>query len=598
MLRAALAVLVLVSCGGPQLKEHDADLSKLAPATLQAERPRDGDPRTVKIRVYADAGVRARDKWKDEIAEQIDYASQLFTPLLGASLAIEATKDWNRTGDPKQALTELQALDKGDDVTFVVGYVTANDTATKVMSDLGASQALGRHIIVRAWAEEPETAALSSSLPDLKEAERGELIASHRRHKQTVVLLHHLAVSLGAIAETDPTWIAHPSYSPKQHGFAERTRELMTIGIDQRLAENPDQEIAKKLLESIEKSEWGGWIASDKEVRASLLRNIIDAGKAGKTANDIPPAALDHITKVRQLAKGGDTATALSDLDNLLTAYPGNASMHQLKCEIMLAKPGVADPKTRAACARVSELAPGDPMPHIAVGEALLRAKDAKGARAELVLAEGKIGNLPVGAEDVWRRVIAMYKGMEALTWAEEAIAKAKLEKDPLALEIATTRTRYGIPRNSKVKPEQEAALVAAVKGANSLINASKYGEAEKTLALADKSWPNAPGVATMRCSLGFQMGQIDSARAACNKALSLDPNTSWALYMAAVIALRDASGTKAGIEKLEKAIKVDPDLGQAWRALAKAYARAGNKAALDQLAIDYQARFNQPLQK
>ncbi|MDX2092807.1 MAG: tetratricopeptide repeat protein [Kofleriaceae bacterium] len=596
MPRAALAVLVLISCSGPQLKEHVADLSKLVPATLEAERPRDGDPRTVKIRVYADSGVRARDTWKDEIAEQVDYASQLLTPLLGAQLTIESTKDWSRTGDVKAALAELQALDKAEDVTFVVGYVTANDTATKVMSDLGASQALGRHIIVRAWAEQAETDALASTLPDLKEAERAELIASHRRHKQTVVLLHHLAASLGAIAETDPTWIAHPSYSPKQHGFADRTRELMTIGIDERLAENTDPVIASKLLEAIEKAEWGGWIASDKELRASLLRNIIDAGKAGKTASDIPPAALDHVAKVRTLAKNGDTVTALSDLDNLLTAYPGNASMHQLKCEIMLVKPGVADVKTRAACKRVSELAPGDPLPHLAVGEALLRAKDTAGARAELVLAESKIGNLPSGADDVWRRVIAMYKGMEALTWAEEAIAKAKLDKDPIAAEIATTRTRYGIPRNNKVKPEQEAALVAAVKGANSLINASKYGEAEKTLATADRSWPNAPGVATMRCSLGFQTGRIDAARAACNKALSLDPNTSWALYLAAVIALRDASGTKAGIEKLEKAIKVDPELGQAWRALAKAYHRAGNKTALDQLAKDYQARFGQPL--
>ena len=73
---------------------------------------------------------------------------------------------------------------------------------------------------------------------------------------------------------------------------------------------------------------------------------------------------------------------------------------------------------------------------------------------------------------------------------AEDAIAKAKLEKDPIAGEIKVTRTRYGIPRSTKVKPDEEAALVEAVKGANAQMNASKYGEAEKTLAAADKTLP------------------------------------------------------------------------------------------------------------
>ena len=71
-------------------------------------------------------------------------------------------------------------------------------------------------------------------------------------------------------------------------GVGKKTAERMVL----ELAENPDIEIAKKLLESVEKSEWGGWVASDKEVRASLLRNIIDAGKAGKTASDIPPSVI------------------------------------------------------------------------------------------------------------------------------------------------------------------------------------------------------------------------------------------------------------------------------------------------------------------
>ena len=76
-------------------------------------------------------------------------------------------------------------------------------------------------------------------------------------------------------------------------------------------------------------------------------------------------------------------------------------------------------------------------------------------------------------------------------------------------------------------------------------------------------------------------------ARPRATKALAADPNQSWALYLSGVIALKDtsAAGTKAGIEKLKKAIAVDPELGQAWRTLAKAYTRAKDKPALEQLA-------------
>src|ERR1044071_9022959 len=111
----------------------------------------------------------------------------------------------------------------------------------------------------------------------------------------------------------------------------------------------------------------------------------------------------------------------------------------------MLAKPGVADKTTRATCARVAELAPGDPTVHIAVAEALIRAGDVAGARDELVAAEGKIGNLPTGGAEVWRKVVGIYLGLGALSWTDQAIAKGKLEGDPAAAQTAQTRARYGI---------------------------------------------------------------------------------------------------------------------------------------------------------
>lgn len=613
----ALAVLSAVACGGPQIKEPaSADLSKATPATLEAERPREGDPHTVKLRVYADPGVRALPRWKAEITEQIDYASQLLRPLLGAELSVVEVKDWTRAGEPTKALEQLKQLDKGDDVTWVVGYVTPPDAASKVLDELGSTELLGRHVIVRGWSERAETEVLAKLLPDLKETERNELLAAHRRHKQTVILLHQLAVSLGALAESDPTWIAHPTYSPKQTGFADRTRELMTLSLDARVAGDKDIDIAKKLLDAIDKAEWGGWIPAQKEQTVALLRATVNAGKAGKVASDIPPAALDAVGRIKQLARQGNLTDALAELDNILAAYPATASLHQLKCDLMLsaqpsstkvpagqrpaqAKLGVKDPKTRAACTRVSELAPGDPGPHLAVGAALARSGDISAARAELQLAEPKIANLPdlLTAEAAWRQLIDIYQGLGSLTWTEEAIVKGKLEQDPIAMSVAQTRARYGVPRGAKfVKPQDEAALVRAVKTSLELVYGSKYGDAGRAIAAAEKRWPGAPGLAAARCDLALRMGQIEAARTACNKALAAQPDESWALYLSGVLSLKNASGTKAGIEFLKRAIAIDPELGQAWRTLAKAYTRSKDRAAYEALAKEYQAKFGQAL--
>ena len=327
----------------------------------------------------------------------------------------------------------------------------------------------------------------------------------------------------------------------------------------------------------------------------TALRNIVDQGKAGKTAADIPAAAYDQWSRIKELAVR-DPKEARVELDNLLTAYPANATMHQLRCELLLVSPGVSDKATRAACARVSELAPGDPLPYIAIGEALLAAKDVAGAHAQLAIAEDKIANLHEGVDEAWHRIIGAYTSIGALTWSEDAAAKAKLAKDPTAASVAQIRARYGVPRGATfVTPEHEAELVAAVRTALNLVYATRYGDAERAIAIGEKKWPGAPGFAGVRCDLEMRMTRIAAARAACARALAIDPHESWALYLAGVLELREPGTAKAGIEKLKAAIAVDPELAQAWRTLGKAYARAKDPA-LAQLAKDYQAKFNQVL--
>lgn len=631
--------LCLAACGGPQIQERKAaDLGKLGPATLEAHQPKEGDPRTAKLRVYADAAVRARPGWREEITDQVDYASQLLTPLLGVKLEIESWKDWDRTGATSEALKALTEADKGDGVMWVVGYVAPSDVASKTMSELGDAHLLGHHLVVRAWADDLEAEALKPSLPELQPSEHTEVLAAHERHKQAVVLLHMIARTLGAIDETDPAWIQNPTYSAKQTGFSDRNRELMQMGIDARMREDDDKAIAHDLLEKIEKEQWGGWAATSRDEIIVQLRGIVTAARAGESGAEVPLAAAEQFDRIKIMGRKGDFDNALVELDNVLTAYPGNASLLLLKCELLLAqsmspgkpgKPGKpatganapnappkapnkvspnAPPKAPdkgalAACARVAEVAPADPRPHFTIAEALLRTDNIAGARAELEQAASKIAKLTTGQAAAWQRLIATYNAVGALTWTEEAIEAARLGDDPhtktIAAQVASTRARYGVPRGTKlVKPAQEAELVAAVKNALSLVYANKHAEAARAIAGGEKKWPNAPGLAAVRCDNELRQAHLAAARAACDRALAADPNESWALYLSAVIALKNTtpSGTKDGIEKLKKAIAVDPELGQAWRTLGKAYQRAKDQAAFEQLSKDYAAKFNTPL--
>src|SRR5687767_5999664 len=164
-MRCLAVIAALVACSGPQIQKRSvtgADMAKHLPATFEVEKPREGDPRDVKVRVWTDAGARANTRWKDEINEQIDYANQVLTPLIGVRLQVEAFKEWSRgAAQPHQALEQLVAADNADGVVFVIGYIAAPDTASKAMAELGYAEPLGRHVVVRGYAEAQEANALS-----------------------------------------------------------------------------------------------------------------------------------------------------------------------------------------------------------------------------------------------------------------------------------------------------------------------------------------------------------------------------------------------------------------------------------------------------
>jgi tetratricopeptide (TPR) repeat protein len=609
---AVLAAAAALSCGHAQVVVDRTALGRAMPAELDAgSQARAGrtraahDAKVARIRVLADADYRAADPhWKQHVTDDVDYANQLLIPLLGVRLTITEVRAWPHHAPHaplRVTLGELARADPGDGVHWVLGLTAPPDHVTTDEHELGTSALFGRYLVVRGYAAAAEEAAVLRAFPDLPRRSRRDVLDARRRHKETVVLVHALAHTLGAIHETDPSWIVHAEYDPSQSTVSDRNRELMQIAIADRLKIKELRAplaTARAVLAAIEKADWGGWVGAEHDDEVSALRAIIDAARAGETAADVPAAAYDQYARARSLAERGQLTAALTELQPLIAAYPGNAQIRLLACRIELGAVGPAGPAARDTCTRAAELAPGDPGPYLVVAGAMIHAGDKPGARGQLALAAGRIPNLEHGRPAAWAQLAGSYQQLGDLTRAEDAAAKADAGGAAVAAWAAQIRARYGAPRDGRrfhLGPDDEAAYVDAIREVLDLGYAGKLAEAGRAARAADRRWPGSPGIAAARCDLELRAGHTAAARARCKAALAADPGDSWALYLSGLLELQHRDPAP-GIATLERAIAADPDLAQAWHALAQAYARTGGGAPLDQLRADYQKRFGQPL--
>ncbi|MBZ0238012.1 MAG: hypothetical protein K8M05_37210 [Deltaproteobacteria bacterium] len=597
-----------------QKREQRRSLANITPAPLESAKPWKGEPRELKVRVYVDEDFRAQTlRWKQQIEEQFDDANQFLVPALGIRLEIVSYTPWpHRSASlSMEALGRaLEAHDAGDDVAWVVGYVSSLSIASTSFEQLGIAHLLGKHVVVRGYAENGEKQLLAEAFPKVPGDERARAHEARRRHKQTVILIHEIAHTLGAIHERDESWIMHPSYAVAMSQFSDRSRELMQIAIDERLkpqAEQDNRALAGRLVAYLDANPWGGWYEEEKTQLVTMLRATMD-GKAvegvaggGSGAGEeasVPPGAYEQLSRAQRLAAQGKSVEALAELDALVAAYPSTAEIRQAICEVHIGASGPGSEQATAACARASEITPDDPRPYVARVEAFVRADERAKALALLPEVEKRAGD----KAPVWDRVAAIYQATGRITQAEAAAKRAmaltKATSHPLVEWAARTRARYGLPPDGKrwkIAPADEGDYIAAVRELLDLIYAGKTGEAQAKARAAEKRWRGAPGILGARCDLHLRLGETAAAKRLCAQAIAGWKGAAWAQYLDGVIALQERKDARAAAS-LRAAITADPELAQAYRALGKALARQKDEAAWSALAEDYQKKFGQAL--
>jgi tetratricopeptide (TPR) repeat protein len=562
--------------GGKSPKQaQQQQRDELVPAALVPQGTWTGSVRVAKVRVWADDDYRAQNVgWQRVFGEQLDDANQLLIPMLGLQLTAEY-RSWSHHAPGATLADTLAALDQqdpGDDVFTVIGLTSSLGLAMATFEQLGYASIGGNHLVLRGYADEAERAAFDRMFPKLSAEERDALHAARRQHELTTLLLHELGHNLGLPHETSTDAIMNAMYSQHAATFSENDRGVMLLAIARRL-HGPDGDAP-----------------------------AVAQAPPGAPA-PLPAAAQAQVQQAEQLAARRDFAGALAILEPLFDAYPAQARPRVIGCQIELARGGPADATARAMCDRARELVT-DGASAVELAQVQLAAGDAAAARATLAAEETRLAALaPDAARTGWLALADQYRHMGALTWAENAVARSQAGPTGdggIAAWAATTRARYGIPADGTryhLRPEDEGAALAAVRGVLDLVNAGSFAAAAKAARAAEQRWPDLPGLLGARCDLELRRGHLGAARSLCARAVAHDP-TSWALYLGAILELQDPrpAATQRGIERLREAIRIDPDLGQAWRALGKALERANASADLGQLRRDYQARFGEPL--
>ena len=484
------AVVALGSgCAGSQVGAGAADETRGGarqpfPMLLTARPAWTGEPRAAHVRMWADQDYRAQNpQWREDLDDYVAYANRVMIPMLGVGLAAEyrAWEHRAQGGAPAAEIAALADTDPGDDAVWVIGVTAGAAEDSASFEQLGTAH-LG-HVVVHGCAEGEQRKYLDRAFPEASADDRRNAAIARRRHQTTVVLLHALAHSLGALDEREPDGIMSASYSPAARAtIGESNRSRMLSALDERLA--------------------AGTLYRDAEQRLA----------------------------------GGDAAGAAAALAPVLPLYPARVKPRVLHCRIELAQGGAQGAGANAAC---DEAAATGVESAVAVAAARRAAGDGAGAQRTLVAAEERLaGAAPDHAADAWLAMAREYLEIGALTRAENALAKASAGANDhgVAARTATTRARFGIPRDGarwKLTVDDEAAALAAVRDAISLVNASQWDAATSAIDAAERRWPALPGVLTARCALEFRRDAIAAARRLCERAQA-EGGSSWALYFSA----------------------------------------------------------------
>ena len=568
--RAAAAAMCVFLAGGSARADKkkpglfDFDTWK-TPAARQREAAHDLEPvnldvlpagpatgplRTVRLRVYADRDYRGMVvRWQVKFRAQIDRVNRVVQPVFNVRFEIESLKQWDQShaGTALEPIVgELEALDPGTATEWVIGLVTPFRGVAISIHQIANARLLARHFVMRGMDDEQEARALDQHYQLLSPEERERVYGERKAHKEIVIFLHEWAHTMGVIHSEDHSLIMNPHYDPRQTGFTDREKQILSLVIDRRLAKPTElYPESADLLALLEKSKADGAIASDREIDGLL---------------DL----------LRRRAHGKGTTASASASNGAGAADLPSMNIPQAD----------ADTFNKA-----------------------VNAINANHAEEAWTLLAPLVKRFHTGKTDAktWLRIAQVLHRIGALTEAEAAIARAdrkQTETQKLADDIETTRRRVALPRDATtvgISPDKEPAYVSSFWTATEVVASQKTANARTHLTGLSATYPEAPGVDVLFCELELRAQKPVPAAKRCAAGVAKFDEAARAHFLLGVMAINDRRESAAE-KHLRQAILLDPAEPAGWRELLRLYRNTRAKARIAELSAKYNALFSKPI--
>ena len=255
-------------------REH---AQKFEPAPLLAPGPqgRRSSITPVRIRFYADGDYRSGGRWQERMKAQLLDMNQIVEQAFGIQFQAESFRRWERgsgSGSLDPMLEELERLDPGTEVDWVVGLASPLPLVSMSFHDLGRARVLGRHFVLRGMSSVDEMRDFERIFKALHPSDREKLYGRRKSHKEIAVFLHEWAHTLGALHVDDATRIMSPGYSTRTSLFSVPDAELIAFALDARLRSRGRQQVDwTSLRQYLRDSNNPEWRDSDKQALLAHL---------------------------------------------------------------------------------------------------------------------------------------------------------------------------------------------------------------------------------------------------------------------------------------------------------------------------------------
>jgi predicted Zn-dependent protease len=609
---AALAVAAGAAGAEQEAESQRRAAAELAPAPLVLPAP--AEPRRsiteVKIRFYADDDYRAGlFRWADRTRTQLNFLNRVVEPAFGIRFEAESFRRWHResgSSDIHKMVAELEKLDAGPGVDWVVAFVSALPLVSAAMHEVGAAEVLGRHFVLRGMGSAEEARSLGQAFDRLSPAEREQIYGERKWHKECAIFLHEWLHTLGALHSNDPQRITHSSYSNKMSNLAIVDAELAAVALQARLAGRASETIDwSPLLAQLEHASSPEWSTRERDELLALLRSTGaratgrgTRGPPGISGKDAEGSDADFNRAVTLLQDGkGSEAWAVAR--RLAERSSSSVDVQRLLCRLSFTP--AAREEGLAACARAHELVPDSPQPLVDAAHARIMRKEPALALAAIDSAAALADKVPPGQQDAWPGIAQVYAQLGALTRAEQILARAGDKGagvDAARLVLGQARRNFGVPRPpaaGSLAADRELAYAARHRQVAVLLDTGKLREARSAVDAGRREFPGVPGLEVLACEVEVRQHRPRPAEKACGQALTAMPDLARAHYLMAHVRLQ-FNARSAAVDELRRSIDLEPRASGTWETLAEVYRADGKRQELAALRAQYQKLFSRAL--